>query len=173
LRGLHPEALGPAWLESTAPAPAFSRSGASLGQPEAIGYGLAAAGLTSVWPGFWPIAAGGLPTLDLDGDGEPGFLDPDDDGDGLPDGVETGTGVFVSPTDTGTDPLEPDTDGDGFEDGTEVVAGTDPNDAGSHPPATPVPALSVAGLAALAGALFSITVRRLRRRRSDGDPTPL
>ena len=50
--------------------------------------------------------------------------DADTDGDALPDCVETGTGVFVDVTDTGTDPANPDTDGDGLADGDEVV-GTD------------------------------------------------
>ncbi|NBS07774.1 MAG: hypothetical protein EBS69_10455, partial [Verrucomicrobia bacterium] len=41
----------------------------------------------------------------------------DSDGDGLSDAVETGTGIYVSPTDTGTDPNNTDTDGDGISDG--------------------------------------------------------
>ena len=44
----------------------------------------------------------------------------DSDGDGLPDTVETNTGTYVSPTDTGSDPTNPDTDGDGLNDGEEV-----------------------------------------------------
>ncbi|MEZ5324962.1 MAG: LamG-like jellyroll fold domain-containing protein [Verrucomicrobiales bacterium] len=60
----------------------------------------------------------------------------DTDSDGLEDNVETGTGIFVSAMDTGTDPLSTDTDGDGLPDlaesgtGTFVSAtdtGTDPN----------------------------------------------
>lgn len=46
---------------------------------------------------------------------------PDSDGDGLPDVYETGTGVYVSPTDTGTDPRVADTDSDGLNDGAEVL----------------------------------------------------
>ena len=51
------------------------------------------------------------------------FEDPcseDADSDGLPDCVETNTGVYVGSADTGTDPHNPDTDGDGLLDGEEV-----------------------------------------------------
>lgn len=52
----------------------------------------------------------------------------DTDGDGLDDALETGTGLFVSTTDTGTDPLRPDTDSDGLVDGAEVLTFyTDPH----------------------------------------------
>lgn len=50
----------------------------------------------------------------------------DSDGDGLDDSVETNTGVYVSETDTGTDPNNPDTDNDGVPDGLEITEGTDP-----------------------------------------------
>ena len=50
----------------------------------------------------------------------------DSDGDGLQDAVETNTGVFLDPANTGTDPLDPDTDDDGLEDGLEVTNGFDP-----------------------------------------------
>lgn len=46
---------------------------------------------------------------------------PDTDGDGLPDGAETGTGIFISATDTGSNPLIYDTDQDGLPDGDEVL----------------------------------------------------
>lgn len=61
---------------------------------------------------------------------------PDTDDDGLEDGAETGTGIFVSATNTGTDPQNPDSDGDGLKDGVETGTGsfvsatdtgTDPN----------------------------------------------
>ncbi len=45
--------------------------------------------------------------------------DEDSDQDGLIDGVETGTGVWVSESDTGTNPLNPDSDQDNLLDGTE------------------------------------------------------
>ena len=54
----------------------------------------------------------------------------DTDDDGLLDGVESGTGIFVSATDTGTDPLDDDSDGDSLVDGAEASADpfvTDPN----------------------------------------------
>ena len=50
-------------------------------------------------------------------------LNPDTDGDGLLDGVETNTGIWVSANDTGTDPLNPDTDRDGLKDGVETNTG--------------------------------------------------
>ena len=53
----------------------------------------------------------------------------DSDSDGLPDLVETNTGVFVSSLDTGTDPNLSDSDGDGLDDGDEVITHTtDPTD---------------------------------------------
>lgn len=60
---------------------------------------------------------------------------PDTDGDGLKDGVETGTGVWVSPTNTGTDPLNADCDGDRLLDGVENNTGTfvDPQHTGTSP----------------------------------------
>ena len=51
----------------------------------------------------------------------------DRDGDGLPDEVETNTGLFVSVHDTGTDPDNPDSDGDGLPDGIEVLWPMRPN----------------------------------------------
>jgi hypothetical protein len=43
----------------------------------------------------------------------------DNDSDGLHDPFETNTGIYVSPSDTGTNPANPDTDGDGLLDGRE------------------------------------------------------
>ena len=42
-------------------------------------------------------------------------------GDGLDDVVETKTGVYVSLSNTGTDPQNSDTDGDSVNDGQEVI----------------------------------------------------
>ena len=70
---------------------------------------------------------------DTDRDGIGNNTDTDDDNDGILDIYETDTGVYVSPTDTGTDPLLADTDGDGALDGFEVDNGFDPNDANSYP----------------------------------------
>lgn len=65
-----------------------------------------------------------------------GKVSPDTDGDGLPDPVETKTGLFNGPRDTGTDPNRADTDGDGVDDGLEVAFGTDPNDPTKFPVAS-------------------------------------
>ena len=55
----------------------------------------------------------------------PGCTDPtDSDGDRLPDCVETNTGVFVSASNTGTNPNVADTDGDAIRDGDEVLGTT-------------------------------------------------
>jgi len=136
----------------------FSGTG-STGQGEALGPSGAASSLTTQAGGFWPVVRGALPSLDLDGDQVQAFLDPDDDGDGLPDTVETDTGVFVSAADTGTDPNDPDSDGDGVSDGDEVAAGSDPNDPASVP--APIPALPPAALAALAASLVAAARSRL------------
>ncbi|MDB6134637.1 MAG: hypothetical protein JWM59_2880 [Verrucomicrobiales bacterium] len=59
----------------------------------------------------------------------------DTDGDGIEDGAEDGGGVYVSATQTGTDPKKVDTDGDGIPDGAEKAVtaedlhSTDPNKA--------------------------------------------
>ena len=89
--------------------------------------------------------------------------DQDDDNDTLLDDYETDTGVFVSATDTGTDPLLADTDGDGFGDAFEVSNGSDPTDPLSLP-GLPVPALSLWALGGLAGALALAALRVLRMR---------
>ncbi len=51
----------------------------------------------------------------------------DTDKDGLLDWVESGTGRYVSPQDTGSLYNDPDTDNDGKLDGAEVAAGTNPD----------------------------------------------
>jgi uncharacterized repeat protein (TIGR02543 family) len=53
----------------------------------------------------------------------------DSDFDGLDDAVETNTGVYVSPSNTGTTPGAADSDGDGVPDGLEVKEKTSPVDA--------------------------------------------
>ena len=58
---------------------------------------------------------------------------PDTDGDGFYDGVETLTGIWVSVSNTGTDPLKADTDSDGYPDKYEADRGTDPNSAAAVP----------------------------------------
>jgi hypothetical protein len=67
------------------------------------------------------------------GSGNVGFrvarsaVDTDSDSDGLVDSVETNTGVFVSASDTGSNPNNPDSDGDFLGDGFEVNNFADPN----------------------------------------------
>jgi hypothetical protein len=53
----------------------------------------------------------------------------DSDFDGLDDAVETNTGIYVSPSNTGTTPGAADSDGDGIPDGLEVKEKTSPVDA--------------------------------------------
>ena len=101
----------------------------------------------------------------FDGDPLGDACDQDDDDDTLLDVYETDTGVFLSATNTGTDPLSTDSDGDGFEDAFEVNAGSDPNDAQSTP-IVPVPTLSVWGFALLAALLITTTLVRTRRSAS-------
>ena len=106
---------------------------------------------------------------DFDGDGQGQGCDLDDDNDGLNDEVETDTGLFVSPDDTGSDPFLADTDGDGVDDGAEVAAGTDPNP--SQPPVAPAtPALLPAALVVLAAGLMVVAFWQLRRVRSTPQP---
>ena len=59
----------------------------------------------------------------------------DGDGDNIPDVYETATGIFVNPTDTGTDPYKDDTDSDGLLDGSETATGVyvSPTDTGTDP----------------------------------------
>lgn len=78
--------------------------------------------------------------------------DPDTDGDGYTDDVETDTGIFVSydvatgDGDTGTDPLIADTDEDGLLDGVETNTGifVDSSNTGSDP-LTPDPDFDLDG----------------------------
>lgn len=86
---------------------------------------------------------------DTDGNGAPDFPPCMDlDGDDLADLYETGTGIFVSASDTGSDPNDPDSDGDGLLDGVEIAIGTNPNvpNAPAAVPALPSSWLLVLGL---------------------------
>jgi hypothetical protein len=136
-------AAGNGALTSSSEQPTYGSSDAMIGAvptSEPVG---SATSLASFLPGFWAIAVGGFPSIDLDGDLAQFFLDEDDDGDGIEDIHETGTGMFVSATNTGTSPTSPDSDGDGFDDGVEILAGSDPNDALSVPSNPAVPSLSL------------------------------
>ena len=118
-------------------------------------------------------AADNLDQLDTDGDSAGNVCDLDDDGDGLLDAVETDTGTFVDPNDTGSDPLLADTDGDGYGDGVEVAAGSDPNDPDSVPPSPPpVPALPLPGVGLLVAALAAVSRRAMTGVRREGMNPP-
>ena len=114
-------------------------------------------------------AADNLDQLDTDGDLAGNVCDADDDGDGLLDAVETDTGIFVGPGDTGTDPLLADTDGDGLRRRRRGRRGQDPNDPDSIPSAASIPALPLPGIALLAAALGAVSRRELRRARGGSD----
>jgi hypothetical protein len=88
-------------------------------------------------------------------------MDVDSDGDGLPDLVETNTGVYIDENNTGTDPNSADTDGDGASDGDEVNAGSDPTDPQSVGPGMPVG--SYAGMAMILILAFGASVYLTRR----------
>jgi hypothetical protein len=89
----------------------------------------------------------------------------------LLDDYETGTGVYVSIFDTGTDSLLFDSDGDIFSDSFEILAGTDPNNPASFPGAgegPTVPSLwgwgpGVLSLALVGAGAFAIRKRRVAR----------
>lgn len=160
LRALHPSAFGPARLVRPGVPTTTAGSAASVGQGDALGPFGSPTTLTTLLPGIWPIAARSLPALDVDHDQHPWFLDADDDGDGLLDVVETGTGLFVSASNTGTSSVDADSDDDGHPDGAEVAAGTDPNDPLSPPPPPPaVPLTSPPGLV-----LFALVALESLRR---------
>lgn len=114
--------------------------------PDQIGGDDDGDGMSNVWEianGFNPQDPSDAPQ-DADNDGLTNLAEflrntdprnPDTDGDGVNDGAETGTGVWVSATDRGTNPLNPDSDGDGLSDGVETNTGTFVNasDTGSNP----------------------------------------
>ncbi len=101
--------------------------------------------------------------FDLDPQGD--ACDPDDDNDGLLDVVETNSGIFVSETNTGTDPFNADSDGDGVDDFAEVA---DPNrDPNIDEGLSPVPSVSPTGWAILIGSLFALgSLASAQRRRA-------
>src|SRR4029453_7392184 len=85
-----------------------------------------------------PTDGAATPRFDsIEGACTPIVGDGDGDADGVLDAHETGTGIYVSPADTGTSPPSADSDGDGFGDAVEIARGSDPNDDES----TPAPAV--------------------------------
>jgi hypothetical protein len=85
--------------------------------------------LSTSFPGYEEASKPAVAVTTVENSGEDILLIPtsqDSDGDGLPDSVETNTGVYIDPADTGTDPDLPDTDGDGLTDGDEVNHPTNP-----------------------------------------------
>jgi DNA-binding beta-propeller fold protein YncE len=93
----------------------------------------------------------------FDGDTEGDACDADDDNDGLLDTVETNTGVYVSPTDTGSNPLDVDSDDDGVPDG------SDPNPVDPNIPAAVIPLLPFWGVLLLIGVVLFLAARLLRK----------
>jgi len=81
---------------------------------------------TAVWTGTSAIVWGGSDNSQYYGDTF--ALGADGDNDGIADIYETGTGIYVSPLNTGTSPTVADTDGDGLTDGAEMYQyGSNPN----------------------------------------------
>ena len=110
-------------------------------------------------------AADNLAQTNTDGDSEGNACDRDDDNDGLLDVVETQGGIYVSPTNTGTNPLFFDTDGDGYSDGDEVLAGSDPTNLASYPGGPPVvPLLAPLGALLLGLGLAGVGARAASQR---------
>jgi hypothetical protein len=138
--GTEPSGGGPPVLDFTTDS--FTSVSPLLNQTFFIGDGLTGAGTGSVQrfnvpPGATRLFLGfadGTTLPGLYGDNS-GFLTvtasqqlTDTDQDGIPNINETGTGSFVSPTDTGTNPANPDSDADGLTDGLEVYTYlTNPN----------------------------------------------
>lgn len=155
LLGAHPASVSRARVAFATSLPRLGSTGYSLGQLSAVGFVGAQSTLQVAALGFWPIVAGGFPNIDTDADGIASPFDLDDDGDGLPDTVESNRGVFLSQSDTGSSPVDADSDGDGFDDRLEVDLGSDPNDPLSIPSAA-VPALGGAAVLILCSLLIWI-----------------
>ncbi len=75
IRGSNVNGGGSTAMTSTAPSPRIGALGSSIGQAEALGFSGSSLTLISVVPGFWPILAGGFPTLDSDADFVPAYRD--------------------------------------------------------------------------------------------------
>lgn len=98
--------------------------------------------------GFDPNDRDSTPA-DLDGDRLPDLLDDDRDGDGVDNDSDRFPDDDTESSDLDDDGIgdnaDTDRDGDGYDNVQEVAAGSDPDDAASHPDTTP-PELSLDGL---------------------------
>jgi hypothetical protein len=123
----------------------------------AVGTDLDADGVCSATDNCPDVA--NVSQADFDADGAGDACDTDDDNDGLSDAVETNTGTYVGPTNTGSNPLDADSDNDGVADGDEVAGGTNPNAAGSVSPGVPFDAgRMITSAADLAASVFAADV---------------
>ncbi|MFQ5515837.1 MAG: thrombospondin type 3 repeat-containing protein [Myxococcota bacterium] len=68
LRGGNLNGGGAVGMRSGAPSPGIGTLGGSIGHSEALGFSGSQVTLRTAAPGFWPLVAGGFPTLDIDAD---------------------------------------------------------------------------------------------------------
>lgn len=131
------KALDPAELEALA-------SGALL--PTQLSADTDGDGMSDLWENAFGLNLNSPAdaTADADSDGANNLQEfrlgtdprnPDTDGDGLQDGVETGTGLWVSNSDRGTNPNSADSDGDSLSDAVETNTGVfvDASNPGTNP----------------------------------------
>ena len=95
--------------------------GGSFG-PSSLTLNAAAGEPFTIWVDSYGTAATGTAVLNISKNLAPTCADTGDlDADRLPNCYETGTGTYISTTNTGTSPSNNDTDGDGIKDGDEVL----------------------------------------------------
>jgi len=94
----------------------------SVGGPSSLTLNAAAGEPFTIWVDSYGTATTGTAVLNISKNLAPTCADTGDlDADRLPNCYETGTGIYVSGTNTGTSPSNNDTDGDGIKDGDEVL----------------------------------------------------